>query len=71
MRIRTRHVADQAAMGRWLALMEQRQVAYLRLAGAGGDQRGERMLVEEPRNRRLIIARKRRRPVQAHRSGNV
>ena len=38
---------------------------------AGGDQRGERVLVEEPRNRRLIIARKRRRPVQAHRSGNV
>jgi hypothetical protein len=71
MRIRTRHVADQAAVGRWLALMKQRQMAYLRLAGAGGDQRGERVLVEEPRNRRLIVARKRRRPVQAHRSGSV
>jgi hypothetical protein len=71
MRIRARHVADQAAVGRWLALVEQRQVAYLRLVRAGGDQRGERVLFEEPRDRRLIIARKRRRPVQAHRSGNV
>jgi hypothetical protein len=70
-RVRARHMADQAAVRSGLAPPEQRQVAHLRLVGAGSDQRGERVLVEQAGDRVLVIARERSRPVQAHRNAKV
>ena len=65
-RIGAREMTEQGAV--WLAVgdMNERQMRDERLSGNGRNQRGERVIVDQARDRRAIVGRKMLGDVNAH-----
>ena len=70
-RIGAREMADQRAVRLAVRHEQQRQVRHERLGIAGRDQRRERMVVHQPRDRGAVVRRRKRRACRGSSSSSV